>query len=46
MQVASVSGADWILNLEDDVHVLERIDLEGLRWDLNGDNPGVRLPGA
>lgn len=30
------TGDDWILLLEDDVRVLKRIDIHGLKYDLNG----------
>jgi hypothetical protein len=35
--------SDWVLLLEDDVHVLAPVTLRTLRHDINGDNRDVRL---
>jgi len=39
-----VDVADWTIILEDDVHVLQKVPLESLQFDINGDNPDSRLP--
>jgi hypothetical protein len=44
--VAAVAEvADWVLLLEDDVHVLAPVRLETLQCDVNGDNPHALLRG-
>lgn len=37
------SMADWVILLEDDVHILKPISFHTLRHDINGDNKDVRL---
>ncbi|KAL4854628.1 putative metallo-hydrolase YflN [Chlorella vulgaris] len=37
------AAADWVLLLEDDVHLLKPISFHTLHFDINGDNKDVRL---
>lgn len=38
VSVAEISGADWVILLEDDVRVWRRISVDQLQFVLNGDN--------
>ena len=42
--IQAAGDAEWVINLEDDVHVLRPIDPFSLRYDLNGFNKQAFLP--
>jgi len=44
LSTALSSNADWVLLLEDDVHIVKEISLDSLQHDLIGDYPRTHLP--